>query len=161
MAKFIGKDTPIFLPNPTWGNHIPIFNDAGLKTPKYRYYHPETVGLDFEGMCADMRAAPKGSVFLLHACAHNPTGIDPTLEQWSEIAHVMKECGHLPFFDCAYQGFASGDKDKDSAAMRCFLEGGFDDVFIAQSFAKNFGLYGQRIGTLSVVRPLQCAWCPV
>ena len=95
-------------------------------------------------------SAPDGSIFLLHACAHNPTGIDPTLEQWGELAALMKTKGHLPFFDSAYQGFASGDADVDAASIRMFVEQGHS-IGLCQSFAKNFGLYGQRIGTLSFV----------
>ena len=85
------------------GNHKNIFGDAGVEWKMYRYFDPKTVGLDFEGMIADIKAAPKGSVILLHGCAHNPTGVDPTKEQWAVIAETCKECGHLPFFDVAYQ----------------------------------------------------------
>lgn len=98
--------------------------------------------MDFEGMLQTMRNAPEGSIFVLHACAHNPTGVDPTQEQWKDIAVVMREKGHFPFFDCAYQGFASGDLDKDAWAVRYFVEQGFE-LFVCQSFAKNFGLYGK------------------
>lgn len=87
------------------------------------------------------QAAPSGSIILLHACAHNPTGVDPTAEQWAQIAQVIKEKTHFPFFDCAYQGFASGDLDADAAAVRYFTQEGFS-FLVAQSYAKNFGLYG-------------------
>lgn len=107
-------------------------------------------GLDEEGMLGTMHEAPNGSIFVLHACAHNPTGVDPTREQWQEIAKVMQAKGHFPFFDCAYQGFASGDLDRDAWAVRYFVEQGFE-LFVAQSFAKNFGLYGERAGNLTVV----------
>ena len=90
-------------------------------------------------------AAPSGSFFLLHACAHNPTGVDPTAAQWTEISKLMKAKGHFPFFDMAYQGFASGDCVKDSQAISIFLEDGHM-VGCSQSYAKNMGLYGQRIG---------------
>nr|CAG8489268.1 11410_t:CDS:2 [Entrophospora candida] len=96
------------------------------------------------------RSAQDGSIILLHACAHNPTGVDPTQEQWILIADVMESKGHFPFFDCAYQGFASGDLDKDAWAVRYFIERGFE-LLICQSFAKNFGLYGQRAGCLTFV----------
>jgi aspartate aminotransferase len=96
------------------------------------------------------KTAPDGSIFVLHACAHNPTGVDPTREQWKEIAAIMKEKNHFPFFDSAYQGFASGDLDRDAWPVRYFVEQGFE-LFIAQSFAKNLGLYGQRVGCLTVV----------
>lgn len=96
-------------------------------------------------MTASLKAAPKGSIVLLHACAHNPTGVDPTPEQWRAIADVMWENSLFPFFDCAYQGFASGSLSQDIFAIRCFVEKGFNLV-IAQSFAKNLGLYGERVG---------------
>jgi len=117
---------------------------------KFRYYKPETRGLDFEGMMEDIKEAPKGSFFLLHACAHNPTGVDPTAEQWAEISTVMKEKGHFPFFDMAYQGFASGDCVKDAQAISIFLKDGHE-LGCSQSYAKNMGLYGQRTGVFSIV----------
>lgn len=140
----------IYQPNPTWGNHIPIFKDAGMEVKQYSYYDKDTISLDFGGMITDMKNAPDGSAFLLHACAHNPTGVDPTEEQWKEISSVMKEKKHLPFFDCAYQGFASGDAEKDAAAIRLFVNDGHN-VCLSQSYAKNFGLYGERVGAFSVV----------
>lgn len=90
----------------------------------YPYYDPRTIGLDFSGFLSTLRSAPTRSVFLLHACAHNPTGVDPTSEQWDEIAAIMLERAHYAFFDCAYQGFASGDLDKDAAAVRKFVQKG-------------------------------------
>ena len=96
-------------------------------------------------MMEDIDAAPSGSFFLLHACAHNPTGVDPTAAQWTEISKLMKAKGHFPFFDMAYQGFASGDCVKDSQAISIFLDDGHM-VGCSQSYAKNMGLYGQRIG---------------
>jgi aspartate aminotransferase len=101
-------------------------------------------------MMSDMKDIPTGSIILLHACAHNPTGMDPTLEQWKEISETAKKLELVPFFDCAYQGFASGDPNKDAAAIRMFVEDGHL-VSVVQSFSKNFGLYGQRVGALSVV----------
>jgi aspartate aminotransferase, mitochondrial len=101
-------------------------------------------------MVADLKAAPDNSIVLLHACAHNPTGIDPTEEQWKQISSVVKEKGHFPFFDMAYQGFASGDTDKDAFPVRLFIQEGHQLV-LAQSFAKNMGLYGERVGAFSVV----------
>merc|ERR1712086_457297 len=93
---------------------------------------------------------PSRSIILLHACAHNPTGMDPTLEQWKELSSVIKNQELVTFFDCAYQGFASGDASKDAAAVRMFVEDGHL-ISMVQSFSKNFGLYGQRVGALSVV----------
>lgn len=140
----------IYVPNPTWGNHIPIFTNAGLEVRKYRYYDSKNSDLDFAGLMDDIKSMPAGSIVLLHACAHNPTGMDPTMEQWKEMSETIKKHDLLPFFDCAYQGFASGDPIKDAAAVRMFVEDGHL-ISMVQSFSKNFGLYGQRIGALSVV----------
>ena len=140
----------IYQPNPTWGNHVPIFKDSGMQVAQYRYYDPATRGLDLKGLLEDMDKVPDGSAFLLHACAHNPTGVDPTHAQWKEISSLMKKKKHLAFFDCAYQGFASGDADKDAGAIRLFVDDGHL-VCLAQSYAKNFGLYNERVGAFSVV----------
>jgi aspartate/tyrosine/aromatic aminotransferase len=101
-------------------------------------------------MLQDLSDAPKRSVILLHVCAHNPTGVDPTQEQWKEIAKVCKERKHMCFFDNAYQGYASGDLKKDAFSVRYFVEQGFE-VIVSQSFAKNIGLYGERIGAVHFV----------
>ncbi len=140
----------IYIPTPSWANHAAVFKDSGLTIEKYRYYNKDTIGLDFEGMVADIKGAPKGSIFLLHACAHNPTGVDPTPEQWKEISEAVKSGEHFAFFDMAYQGFASGDTDKDAFALRHFVKQGHN-VALAQSFAKNMGLYGERVGAFSIV----------
>nr|AIT70223.1 aspartate aminotransferase [Sargassum muticum]AIT70224.1 aspartate aminotransferase [Sargassum muticum] len=150
FARFRGEGSPIYIPNPTWGNHVNVFDKAGLEVRSYRYYDPNTLGLDFEGLMSDVEAADDGSLFLLHACAHNPTGVDPTQEQWAELSMAMKAKRHVAFFDCAYQGFASGDPERDAWAIRRFVADGHC-IALAQSFAKNFGLYGERIGALSVV----------
>ncbi len=150
LARFVGKGAPVYVPTPTWGNHIPIFKDAGLVVKHYRYYDPKTIGLDFGGLMADVAAAPAKSIFMFHVCAHNPTGVDPTPEQWKEISAECKKRGHVVFMDCAYQGFASGDADKDAFAVRQFVADGHR-LALAQSYAKNFGLYGQRVGAFSMV----------
>ncbi|KXZ53448.1 hypothetical protein GPECTOR_7g1347 [Gonium pectorale] len=142
--------TKVYIPAPTWSNHFNIWRDAGVEFAKYRYYQPASRGLDFEGLLEDVAAAPRGSVFLLHACAHNPTGVDPTPAQWRAISAAMKERGHFPYFDMAYQGFASGDCDRDAASIRTFLADGHR-LALGQSYAKNMGLYGQRVGCLSIV----------
>jgi aspartate/tyrosine/aromatic aminotransferase len=116
----------------------------------YRYWDEKTRGLDFKGMVEDINAAPSGSIILLHACAHNPTGVDPTREQWKQIAEIVKAKNHFTFFDSAYQGFATGDLDGDAWAIRYWVSQGIE-CLIAQSFAKNFGLYDCRIGALTVV----------
>ncbi|GAB4819045.1 hypothetical protein N2152v2_006091 [Parachlorella kessleri] len=136
----------VYLPNPTWPNHHNIFQNSLT----YPYYNPETRGLDFEGMCSTLSKAPPGSIVLLHACAHNPTGVDPTPEQWKELSRLFREHRLFPFFDNAYQGFASGDFDSDALSVRTFLEDGHR-LGVAQSYAKNAGLYGQRVGCFSLV----------
>jgi len=138
----------VYLPNPTWGNHNTIFQDSGFQCKTYRYYDDNTCGLDFKGFLEDVKNAPAQSLFLFHACAHNPTGVDPNLQQWGELSKVAKDKGHFIFFDLAYQGFASGSPEKDVAPVRLFIKDGHN-VAIAQSFAKNFGLYGERAGSLS------------
>jgi len=140
----------IYVPDPTWGNHHKIFAKCGLTVNTYRYYDRSTNRLNLKGMLQDFEDAPDGSILLLHACAHNPTGCDPTDEEWSKLLDVIKTKGHLIFFDSAYQGFASGDAEADAHALRRVVDAGFP-ILLAQSFAKNFGLYGERCGTLSVV----------
>lgn len=108
--------------------------------------------MDWDGMISTLEIAPRGSIIVLHACAHNPTGVDPTRQQWEQIATVMRTGGLFPFFDCAYQGFASGSLSQDNFSIRHFVEQGFE-LIIAQSFAKNMGLYGQRVGALHYVAP--------
>jgi len=152
-AQFIHQFMPgktVYISNPTWPNHKNIFALAGVAWETYRYFNPETVGLDFEGMMADIEAAPDGSVILLHGCAHNPTGIDPTKEQWSDIATLIEKKGHMAFFDVAYQGFASGSLDEDAYAPRYFASRGLE-FMVAQSYSKNLGLYAERVGALNVV----------
>ncbi|KAJ4297677.1 aspartate transaminase aat1 [Kalmusia sp. IMI 367209] len=150
LERFYPGAKTIYIPTPSWANHNAVFKDSGLKVEKYRYYNKDTIGLDFEGLVADIKAMPKGSIVLLHACAHNPTGVDPTEDQWVQIANAVKEGEHSPFFDMAYQGFASGNTDKDAFALRHFIKEGLRPV-LAQSFAKNMGLYGERVGAFSVV----------
>jgi aspartate aminotransferase len=132
------------------GNHKSIFAACRVEPREYRYWNSQTLGLDLSGMLEDLNNAPEGSIILLHACAHNPTGVDPTMEEWKKIADTIRSKKHFPLFDSAYQGFASGDLDKDAQAVRYFAAEGFE-LFIAQSFAKNFGLYGERAGALHVL----------
>ncbi|KAK3943257.1 aspartate aminotransferase, cytoplasmic [Diplogelasinospora grovesii] len=148
--KIHGANRTVYLSNPTWANHNQIFTNVGIPIATYPYFDKQTKGLDFEGMKKTLADAPERSIILLHACAHNPTGVDPTPEQWREIAGLMRAKKHFPFFDCAYQGFASGDLERDAAAIHYFVEQGFELV-IAQSFAKNFGLYGERAGCFHFV----------
>ncbi|KAF8065801.1 ASP1 [Scenedesmus sp. PABB004] len=153
FAEFQRRFMPgsaVYVPTPTWSNHLNIWHDAGVEVRAYRYYAPATRGLDFDGLREDVDAAPRGSVFLLHACAHNPTGVDPTPEQWSALSKLMLEKGHFAFFDMAYQGFATGDCARDAAAVATFVADGHR-VGLSQSYAKNMGLYGQRVGCFSLV----------
>jgi len=149
-AKFLPAGTTIYVSDPTWGNHNAIMERSGLKVKKYRYLDRAKSTLDEAGMLADVNSAPRGSIFLLHAVAHNPTGVDPTREQWATISAAILRKGHHVLMDCAYQGFASGDAEADAYAIRFFLAEGHS-MTLAQSFAKNFGLYGERVGAFSVV----------
>lgn len=144
LSRFYAWNGPskIWLSNPTWGegvfqccstrglrwiheaNHFQIFNNVGIEPAEYPYYDPKTIGLDYTGFIDALKAAPERSVFLLHACAHNPTGVDPTQTQWKAIADMMLEKKHYAFFDCAYQGFATGDLNQDAWAVRHFVERG-------------------------------------
>ena len=141
----------VYISSPTWGNHTAILKQVGYKDVRqYAYYKEDTRGLDIEGMLRGLEASPDGAIVLLHACAHNPTGVDPTKDEWRRILAVVKEKKLFPFFDCAYQGFASGDVDEDAWCVRqCVKEGG--ELFVAQSFSKNFGLYNERVGQLCLV----------
>ena len=150
LQRFYPGAKAIYIPTPSWANHKAVFLDSGLEVKQYRYYNKDTIGLDFDGMVEDIRQMPKGSMILLHACAHNPTGVDPTEEQWRAISDAVKEGGHFPFFDMAYQGFASGDTNKDAFALRHFIKEGHQPC-LSQSFAKNMGLYGERVGAFSIV----------
>lgn len=150
LAKFYKGNRTVYLSNPTWANHHQIFSNVGLKIEQYPYFSKETKGLDFAGMKSTIQNAPDRSIILLHPCAHNPTGVDPTLDQWKELATVIRQKNHFPFFDCAYQGFASGNLARDAAAVHYFVEQGFE-LLVAQSFAKNFGLYGERAGCFHAV----------
>jgi len=148
LKRFL-PNTDIYLPEPTWGNHKPIFKDSGYALKSYTYYDGKG-GLNFDGLVKDLTSAPNNSIVLLHACAHNSTGVDPSLNQWKELSKLFKQKGHFPFFDTAYQGFASGDPVKDALPLRYFLDDGHN-LLASQSFAKNFGLYGERVGALHFV----------
>ncbi|KAK6328514.1 hypothetical protein J4Q44_G00004920 [Coregonus suidteri] len=143
--------TPVYVSAPTWENHNAVFANAGFEDVRpYKYWDAEKRGLDLDGFLGDLESAPKHSIFVLHACAHNPTGTDPTHVEWMQVAEVMKRRKLFVFFDSAYQGFASGCLDKDAWAVRYFVTQGFE-MFCAQSFSKNFGLYNERVGNLTIV----------
>ena len=137
-------------PNPTWTNQHTIFRNAGLNTSEYRYLAQDGTSLDFKGMCEDINNAPDHSAFMFHACAHNPTGVDPSHEQWDELSELCKKKNHVVLFDAAYLGYCSGSVAYDAYAFRKFVEDGHN-VALTLSFSKNFGLYGERAGIVSVV----------
>lgn len=140
----------VYLSAPTWGNHVAIAKKAGLSVIEYPYFDPLTQGLCWPKLIECLGKAKPNSIVLLHVCAHNPTGVDPTLDQWKELAVLMKERRLLPFFDSAYQGYASGDLERDVQAIKIFLNEGLQ-MIVAQGLAKNFGLYGERVGALHLV----------
>jgi len=140
----------VYVSDPTWGNHFPIFNHQGINTTTYPYWDPNTLGLNYDGWLKAIADAPARSVFLVHATAHNPTGVDPSAEQWKGLSEALLKKNHLVLMDCAYQGFASGDFDKDKQGLDIMVADGHQ-VILCQSFAKNFGLYGQRVGCCSVM----------
>jgi len=150
FSKLFFPNCTIWLSNPTWGNHKKIFRKAGLNQKMYRYWNAAQRNLDFNGMCADLNTASRGDVVLLHACAHNPTGVDPTQAQWNKIADICESRGLLALFDSAYQGYGSGDLVQDRYAVELFAKRGLS-FMIAQSYSKNLGLYGERVGCASVV----------
>lgn len=152
LSKFYPRsaEQAVYFSSPTWANHHQIFSNVNLPVQTYPYFSSETKGLDFTGMRSAIEQAQSGSIILLHACAHNPTGVDLTRSQWVELAKLIRSKKHFPFFDCAYQGFASGSLENDAWAVRYFISEGFE-LCVAQSFAKNFGLYGQRAGAFHFV----------
>lgn len=137
--------------NPTWGNHITLFEHAGFTVGKYPYFDPTTNAVDFEGLMASLQTLEPGTVVLLHACCHNPTGVDLTYDQWTQVIEVLQARDLFPFLDIAYQGFGSG-LDEDATAVRRLATAGMT-FMVASSCSKNFGLYGERTGALHVVTP--------
>ncbi len=139
----------LWMSTPTWPNHPNIFAAAGVTTKAYRYFDAATNGLDLEGMLADIGGMAAGDAILLHGCCHNPTGIDPTPEQWGRIAAAVREAGVLPLLDFAYQGFADG-VEEDTVGLKAFAGAGAE-MIVCSSFSKNFSLYRERVGGLSIV----------
>ncbi len=153
-ADLLNKFNPgamVWVSAPTWANHNGVFGSAGFTIDRYRYYDDDTKGLDFTSMVEDLSQVPEGDIVLLHACCHNPSGVDPDHDQWRQIAEISKEKGWLPFLDFAYQGFGSGVAH-DRFAVEQFAEAGVD-FLVASSFSKNFGLYNERTGALTFVCP--------
>ncbi|EGV63801.1 Aspartate aminotransferase, cytoplasmic [Yamadazyma tenuis] len=154
LKEFYHKsDAKIYLSKPTWANHNQIFQTLGFETATYPYWDNDTKSLDLTGFLKAIDDAPKGSIFLLHACAHNPTGLDPSKTQWLEILDKLVANDHLPLFDSAYQGFASGDLELDSYSIRTAVNSKkfSAPIVICQSFAKNCGMYGERVGAVHVI----------
>ena len=151
-ADFLKKVSPnarVLISDPSWENHRALFTQAGFTVATYRYYDAVKRGVDFEGFLADLRAAEAGTIVILHACCHNPTGYDITPEQWDEIVQVVKSRGLTAFLDMAYQGFGHGIA-QDGAVIGKFVAADVN-FFVSTSFSKSFSLYGERVGALSVV----------
>jgi len=153
LVNFYGDraETPVYVSKQTWGNHRAIFKRAGFKNIRdYAYWDADKLGLDINGMLDNLQNAPVGSIVILHGCAHNPTGCDATREQWVEIFKILISRKLFPIFDNAYQGFATGDPDFDAWAIRLYAQTG-NEMFVTQSYAKNFGLYNERTGCLAMI----------
>ncbi|WP_368923156.1 amino acid aminotransferase [Comamonas aquatica] len=151
-ADFLKKISPnakVLISNPSWENHKAIFTNAGFEVGTYAYYDAATRSVDFAGMLADLNAAAAGTIVVLHACCHNPTGYDITAAQWDQVIAVVKAKGLVAFLDMAYQGFGHGIAE-DGAVIGKFVAAGLN-IFVSTSFSKSFSLYGERVGALSVV----------
>ncbi|AMB80068.1 MULTISPECIES: amino acid aminotransferase [Pseudomonas] len=151
-ADFIKQLQPgavVAISDPSWENHRALFEAAGFPVQNYRYYDAASHDVNRAGMLEDLNALPTGSVVVLHACCHNPTGVDLTAADWQNVLDVVKAKGLIPFLDMAYQGFGDGI-DEDAAAVRLFAESGLS-FFVSSSFSKSFSLYGERVGALSVI----------
>ena len=149
LLRRIAPGSQVWISDPSWENHRALFENAGFTVNSYPYYDPVTHGLDFPGMLGALRQLAPGSIVVLHACCHNPTGVDLAPEQWSGVLDAVTECALVPFLDFAYQGFGDGI-DADAYAVRRFAEAG-GPVFVSSSFSKSLSLYGERIGSLSIV----------
>ncbi|VVN69825.1 Aromatic-amino-acid aminotransferase [Pseudomonas fluorescens] len=151
-ADFLKQLLPnavVAISDPSWENHRALFETAGFPVQNYRYYDAATHDVNRAGMLEDLNALPNGSIIILHACCHNPTGVDLTPTDWNNVLEVVKAKGHVPFLDMAYQGFGDGI-DEDAAAVRLFAESGLT-FFVSSSFSKSFSLYGERVGALSII----------
>jgi aspartate aminotransferase len=151
-AEFIKKANPnatIWVTSPTWANHISMFKAAGLNVKEYTYYDYDTKGLNEDAMFAELATVPAGDVVLVHACCHNPSGMDLTFAQWQRFTDIAKERGFTPLVDMAYQGFGTG-LDEDAKGLR-YLADNVDEMILCSSCSKNFGLYRERIGAVSIV----------
>ncbi len=149
LIKRIVPDTTVYISDPSWENHRALFEAAGFPVDTYPYYDPATRGANAEAMIAKLNTLPAGSVIVLHACCHNPTGADLTEAQWAEVVKACAARGLIPFLDMAYQGFADGI-EPDAVAVNLFSASGLS-FFVSSSFSKSFSLYGERVGALSIV----------
>ena len=149
FLKKLNPDATVLISDPSWENHRALFGHAGFPVASYAYYDAANRGVRFDAMLADLGVAAAGSIVVLHACCHNPTGYDITPAQWDQVIAVLKARGLVPFLDMAYQGFGDGITE-DGAVVQQFLAAGLD-FFVATSFSKSFSLYGERVGALSVV----------
>jgi aromatic-amino-acid transaminase len=149
LKRFSKPDAQVFISNPSWENHRALFESAGFVVNDYAYYDAATRGVDFSAMLASLNAMPAGSIVVLHACCHNPTGADLTDAQWTDVIKVVAERNLVPFLDMAYQGFGDGIEE-DGKVVRRFTEAG-GALFVSNSFSKSFSLYGERVGALSIV----------
>ena len=147
--KRLNPEARVYISDPSWENHRALFESAGFEVNNYAYYDAATRGVNFAGMKASLNALAAGSVIVLHACCHNPTGADLSQAQWDEVVAICKNKGLVPFLDMAYQGFADGI-DADAVAVRALTNAGLQ-FFVASSFSKSFSLYGERVGALSIV----------
>jgi len=150
-ADFLHRFTPdsqVWISDPSWENHRALFESAGFKVNNYPYYDATTRGVNFAGMLEALKTMPAGSIVLLHACCHNPTGADLTDDQWTQVIEVITQRGLIPFLDMAYQGFGDGI-EADGKVVRRFAEAG-GALFVSNSFSKSFSLYGERVGALSI-----------
>ncbi|MEX8520907.1 MAG: aromatic amino acid transaminase [Leptothrix sp. (in: b-proteobacteria)] len=151
-ADFLKKVNPnatVLISDPSWENHRAIFVNAGFEVGTYPYYDAANKGINFDGMLTALNSAPAGTIFVLHACCHNPTGYDITTEQWAQVVDAVKSRDLVAFLDMAYQGFGEGIAE-DGAVIQQFVAAGLD-FFVSTSFSKSFSLYGERVGALSVV----------
>jgi aromatic-amino-acid transaminase len=149
LLRRVLPDSQVAISEPSWENHRAIFEAAGFTVVTYPYYNADTQGLDFSGMLSGLRALPARTIVTLHACCHNPTGVDLTPDQWRQVVDVVKQGDLVPFLDIAYQGFGEGI-EADGAAVRLFAEAGLT-FLVASSFSKSFSLYGERVGALTIV----------
>ena len=149
FLKKISPDAQVLISDPSWENHRALFTNAGFQVGTYAYYDADKRGIHFDGMLASLNAAPAGTIVVLHACCHNPTGYDLTADQWDQVVEVVKAKGLVAFLDMAYQGFGAGIAE-DGAVIGKFVAAGLQ-FFVSTSFSKSFSLYGERVGALSVV----------